>query len=183
VGRVEYWNGLPERDWERSGGAGLWDRREGIRKIAQMIGRPRVLEIGVDRAGVLSHCHDVFGAYTGVDIRIYDSVKELKDLACPFRFVECQSVDFWKSLTKADLYDLIYVDGDHGKLGSHLDITQGMLRLAPGGFILAHDISPKDSRKDTGPAWSYNRICNLPGWYARVLEGHGEGMAIFFKED
>lgn len=180
MNRVEYWDSLPEKEWPRTAGLGLWDRRNGIRTVASMLTKPKALEIGVDRAGVLEYCHEVFGSYTGVDIALKKEAKEITGISCPYKFVEAPSVNFWKLLRKTDTYDFVYVDGHHGTRETHLDITQAMLRLNVGGYIMVHDIANHDV--DTGPAWAYNRCCNLPGWYARILEGHGEGMAIFFKE-
>jgi hypothetical protein len=177
--RAKFWNKKPELNWPQSR-LEFWDRRHCIRAVAEMFEKPRVLEIGVDSADVLLYCHDVFGDYTGVDIKLKDRPKGLKDLDCPFRFVESSSWDFWKSLSKDDVFDLIYVDGDHGDLPSHLDMTQAMLRLSKHGYILVHDVA--ETSLDHGPGWSFDRTCNLPGWYARKLEGHGEGMAIYFRE-
>ncbi len=181
MSRVDYWSKKPELQWLKNGG-GVWDRRLCIMNVAALLNKPRVLEIGVDNADVLHYCHNVFGSYTGVDVKVSQTALNSKGLECPFEFVESKSVYFWKSLDKDDLFDLVYVDGDHTKVASHLDITQAMLRLSPGGYILAHDMNDNDAEQDIGPAWSYNRVCNLPGWYARLLEGHGEGMGIFFKD-
>lgn len=178
---VEFWDDKPEKNWEASC-LDFWDRRIGIRIVAELLKRPRFLEVGVDNADVLLHCHDVLSNYIGVDIQLKERPKSLKHLTCPFRFVESSSSDFWKSLKDTDLFDLIYIDGDHSDIASHLDITQAMFRLAPGGYILAHDCATGD-RADTGPNWSFNRVCNFPGWYGRILDRHGEGMAIFFRKD
>lgn len=184
--RVAYWDAKPELNWPLTAGPGLWDRRECVRSVAKLLNKPRVLEIGVDAADVVKFCHDVFGTYTGVDMKVRKEAKELAGLTCVHAVLESPSVAFWKSLKKTDLFDLIYVDGDHSQLGAHLDITQAMLRLAPGGYILAHDMGQYNEEyntiEDTGPAWAYNRVCNVPGWYSRILEGHGEGMGIFFRE-
>lgn len=177
--RVSFWAGKPELKWPLTAGPNLWDRREAIRIVASMLDKPRVLEIGVDSADVLLHAHDTFGAYTGVDVSLAkSSVRDFSGVVCPYQFVEKPSVDFWKSLGKNDVYDFVYVDGHHGERETHLDVTQAMLRLAPGGYIMCHDID--NHGEDTGPVWAYNRTCNLPGWYSRVLECHAEGMAIYF---
>lgn len=190
MNRVEYWNGRPEKNWPRTC-ADMWDRRYCIRAVAELMGKkPEVLEIGVDSADVLLFCHDVFGSYTGVDPSLVKAkARDFSGVHCQHAFIEKPSVDFWRSLQKTDLYDLIYVDGHHGTVESHLDVTQAMLRLAPGGYILAHDMgdaatsSKYPHQQDVGPGWTYNRCCNLPGWYSRLLEGHGEGMGIFFREN
>lgn len=181
MGKTAFWDNKPEKEWPHSC-LTFWDRRHCIRTIASLMTKPRMLEVGVDNGDVLSYCHDVLGQYTGVDIKLKDRPKELKDLNCPFKFIESSSLDFWRSLTKNDVFDLIYIDGDHGDHPSHLDISQAMLRLAKNGIILAHDVA-YGIVEDMGPAWTYHRTCNVPGWYARILEGHGEGMAIYFREE
>jgi len=172
--RVQYWDSFPERKLIQQ--SGMFDRRDMILHVSELIGKPRVLEIGVDRGDVLKHCADSFGKYTGVDVE-HRNIEVKLIPRCEQNFINADSVEFWKNLDKSERFDLVFVDGHHGLLESYLDITQAMFRLSSGGYILVHDVG----HEDVSAGWSHNRLKNIPGWYSRILDGHPEGLSIYFK--
>lgn len=59
--------------------------------------------------------------------------------------------------TCTDLYDLIFIDGDHHHAQVLRDIKNALFHLAPGGSIVMHDCLPPDARHEgldlCGTAW------------------------------
>jgi len=178
INTKEYWDASPEDALKRHG---LVSRIDLIRLIASSMSSPRMLEIGVDQGDVLNCCHDVLGSYLGVDIdtshtKIPDGCK----IDCAY--IQNDSLQFWKELQPDRQFDIIFVDGCHEEKHSYIDISQAMLRLAPGGIVLAHDVNNENPEaQGTSVEWSHDRMKNLPGWYVRKIKNHGEGMGIYFR--
>jgi len=183
--RIAYWDSKPEIALQNE--FGVLDRRVLIKHVACLLDednghKAHLLEIGINQGHVLAYCYDVLWGYTGVDPDL-SNLEEVNVEPCQKRIGEMESFAFWEQLHKRLLYDLIFVDGHHGTFEAYVDTTQAMFRLAPGGYVLAHDVNPPEGAEDydAGPTFAHNRIKNLPGWYARILEGHPEGLAIYFR--
>lgn len=90
----------------------------------------------------------------------------------------CKSWDFWDHPAAASMrYDLIFVDGDHGRVIKDLIWFN---RLRHGGLILFHDYSPPGAGRPCHPvyhtlnAWAMH-MGHSPD--VRVIDDQGVGMA------
>ncbi len=176
--RNKFWDGQPESRFVQA--SGIIDRRDLVRLVVSQLDKPRMLEIGVDRGGIFEYCHDLLGAYTGVDVYTGNASKEAIGNITP-NYIQSSSSAFWRGLTKDDVYDIVFVDGDHGVMPAYIDITQAMFRLSDQGYILAHDTEGPNEDVDTYVRWSHHRLCNINGWTARFFDRHPEGMSLFYK--
>lgn len=181
--RILYWDSKPEIALQNE--FGVLDRRILIKHVAELFEeKPIMLEIGVNEGHVLSYCHESLRSYMGVDIS-FERLEPMRGAQCKAHHIEMSSLDFWKQAPRDLQYDIVFVDGNHGTHEAYVDATQAMLRLSHQGYVLVHDVNPPEDNPDNdeSPIFAHNRIKNLPGWYARILEGHPEGLAIYFRTE
>jgi predicted O-methyltransferase YrrM len=166
---------------ERADGINQGDRRALyylVRKLA-----PRsVLEIGTHIGASTAHIAAALRNGVGTDARLVtvDMVDVNDDTTRPWltfgariaprelvtqvgmrhavAFVVSRSLEY---LERGDeLFDFIFLDGDHGAATVYREIPAALRRLAPGGVVLLHDVFP-----DLRPIWRDGRV--LPGpWLA-----------------
>lgn len=86
-----------------------------------------------------------------------------------------------------DMFDLIFIDGLHTHDQLHRDVENALRVIRPGGFILLHDMLPRDWREEhvprlhgfwTGDVWKVGfELATTPGLEFRVaLIDHGVGV-------
>ena len=93
----------------------------------------RFLEIGVrDNEGKMSIDHIKCEHRDGVDIM---------PGRCNYNMTSDQ---FFETIPDDQMYDIIFVDGDHEKNQVLKDVENSLKHLSPGGTILCHDINPPE---------------------------------------
>lgn len=147
-----------------------------------------MLEIGVDYADTWHHQRGVIMNYTGVDIDLSRVSVPRDDPRC--HFLEIDSRDYWELIEEnpptylannRNQWNLIFIDGQHDYEAVLNDLRQAIKHLAPGGYMLIHDVIPEEN----GPGRAYKEIC-LPHpdllCHVRGQEIHRHGMAVCVKK-
>jgi hypothetical protein len=122
---------------------------------------PKVLEIGVFKGNFLEYlfkyCNvgsidgvDLFegiicsGDADGNNIEFYDIEKGYSELSEKYKHIP--NINLFKSTSVAflqnqedDIYDIIYIDGDHSYDGCKNDLINAYLKIKNGGYIMGHD--------------------------------------------
>lgn len=113
-------------------------RTDIIRLIAHKIGARRYLEIGVSDGWVFNQFD--FEYKVGVEPR---SVS-------PSGVHRCTSDEYF-ARHNDDAFDIIFIDGLHEYVQVCRDIKNGIERLRPDGFMIIHDMMPKNYYESTYP--------------------------------
>lgn len=122
--------------------------------------RGRAMEVGVDHAtfsirfleiweGQLMDCIDPWASPPGYTELQYDreddyrlAVAGLGRFADRVRIHRATFSEAWNRLGRTDWpYDLVYIDGDHGRQEVRRDIALGWSLLRKGGILAGHDFS------------------------------------------
>jgi predicted O-methyltransferase YrrM len=150
----------------RAGGVNPGDRRA-LYYLARSLRPVRVLEVGTHIGASTAHLVAALrsnatagicrAGLTTVDIQDVNDprvrpwegfgsklapaeiVKRLGMSEC-VRFVVASSLEFLS--TGSDLYDLIFLDGDHSATTVYREVPAALRRLAPGGHLVLHDYYP-----------------------------------------
>lgn len=121
-----------------------------------------------------------------VDIRDVNSIKEKPwlqfgsnkspidmienlELELFVEFVTNTSINYFEKST--EMYDFIFLDGDHAAKTVYKEIPIALSKLNKGGIILLHDYFPKGK-----PLWSNNHV--IPGPYLATERHIAEGADI-----
>ncbi len=106
------------------------NRTEVLNLVARITGGRRYLEIGIfDPAHNFDHvrCPEK----TGVDPNVDDH-----------RIVKATSDAFFERTDPGELWDLIFIDGDHRREQVERDLVNALKHLADGGVVAMHDVDP-----------------------------------------
>ena len=145
----------------------------------------RFLEIGIRHGETWQALNGYFNAsnvqYTGVDIKFYLTPPQ------EGRWIEQDSVDYWRTLPVDQMFHVIFVDGCHGNIHADLDTKGALLHLHPGGILLQHDTGCDSETlhpriKKAGCFGAFCRNClDRPELVGRIDRQHPEGMGITKK--
>ena len=91
----------------------------------------RFLEIGVRDGSIFAVDCDY---KDGVDINVNSDANYIMP-----------SDKFFEKIPEDQMYDIIFVDGEHEKSAVLRDIINSLKHLTPGGTILCHDVNPPSS--------------------------------------
>jgi len=138
-------------------------RQDIIREYINRLGPDvAMLEIGVDYGDTWHHQRGVVVNYTGVDISLEKVTVPMDDPRS--HWFEMDSRDFWRRTEAPSVqfpylhevkWSLIYIDGCHDYEFVKIDLQGAIRCLSPGGYILAHDMIPKENP----PYQAWKEIC------------------------
>lgn len=110
-------------------------------------GHHRILEIGTNRGystwWFLKAAEKIGGHVTTVDAYDLYAGEDSDNL----KRVISTSQDFFAKIRDIDVFDFIYVDGDHSFLPAYLDIFNAQKIISPGGTIAVHDTRYNDGKE------------------------------------
>lgn len=84
---------------------------------------------------------------------------------------------FWNTSGNPDMFELIFIDGDHSYAGAKLDLELAFKHLAPGGALLFDDIA-HISHPDLYPLWQEFKARHPEFLFIEDLSGNGTAVAF-----
>jgi len=145
-----------------------------VEEYLKKSGGNRLLEIGINECEVVREIRrrGTNVDYTGVDINISNAGNP------GGRIIGMDSRDFWKTLTEQDMWNVVFIDGDHACPTVAIDMQEGKKHVPIGGFVLCHDIRDI-SEKATGAGGAFRDILLADECFScSVHPNHTDGMAI-----
>lgn len=96
--------------------------------------------------------------------------------------LKARSDDYLATLTPADRFDLVFVDGDHEHVAADLRYFD---YVNAGGLMLFHDYAPEDAARPCPPVYDVlNRARDGLGraFDVAVIDAHGVGLVGFERQ-
>lgn len=154
-----------------------------INSLIAKIGAKSYLEIGVHRG-------ENFNRICCANRMAVDPTP-MQEKCGEYKFFHGTSDAFFDEIADDYAFDVIFIDGLHTAAQVKLDITNAMKRLAPGGFIVCHDMNPQLEEHQTpeyngghwnGDGWKafVDLRANLQSWNFATVDTD-EGCGIIWK--
>jgi len=156
------------------------DMRENLLPLYSFIvgaNAKRVLEIGTSDGtstlALLKAAHEIEGHVTSIDISdvpVAEALVNHFQLRSRWKFIQGNSHDVLPRLrAEGNVYDFVFVDGDHSYEGALKDVIDVAAMLIPDGFLVLHDSLMMRSADEAGCGVVAHEILRGDEWNGLVL--------------